>query len=33
MGTAERINSSQRTLPYVEIMDYILRDGEQTNGV
>ena len=33
MGTAERINSSQRTLPYVEIMDSTLRDGEQTNGV
>ena len=33
MGTAERINSSQRTLPYVEIMDSTLRDGEHTNGV
>ena len=33
MGTAERINASQRTLPYVEIMDSTLRDGEQTNGV
>lgn len=33
MGTAEHINSSQRTLPYVEIMDSTLRDGEQTNGV
>ena len=33
MGPAERINSSQRTLPYVEIMDSTLRDGEQTNGV
>ena len=33
MGTAERINSSQLTLPYVEIMDSTLRDGEQTNGV
>ena len=33
MGTAERINASQRILPYVEIMDSTLRDGEQTNGV
>ena len=33
MGTAERINASQRTLPFVEIMDSTLRDGEQTNGV
>lgn len=33
MGTAERINASQRTIPYVEIMDSTLRDGEQTNGV
>ena len=33
MGTAERINTQQRTLPYVEIMDSTLRDGEQTNGV
>ena len=33
MGTAERINASPRTLPYVEIMDSPLRDGEQTNGV
>ncbi len=33
MGTAERINASPRTLPYVEIMDSTLRDGEQTNGV
>ena len=33
MGTAERINASKRTLPFVEIMDSTLRDGEQTNGV
>jgi len=33
MGTAERINASQRIFPYVEIMDSTLRDGEQTNGV
>ena len=33
MGTAERINASQRILPFVEIMDSTLRDGEQTNGV
>lgn len=33
MGTAERINTSQRILPFVEIMDSTLRDGEQTNGV
>lgn len=33
MGTAERINTTQRTLPVIEIMDSTLRDGEQTNGV
>ena len=33
MGTAERLNASQRILPFVEIMDSTLRDGEQTNGV
>ena len=33
MGTAERINASGRTLPFIEIMDSTLRDGEQTNGV
>lgn len=33
MGTAERINGSSRILPFVEIMDSTLRDGEQTNGV
>ncbi len=33
MGTAEKINSYQRILPFVEIMDSTLRDGEQTNGV
>ena len=33
MGTAERINSYKRILPFVEIMDSTLRDGEQTNGV
>ena len=33
MGTAEGINSYRRILPFVEIMDSTLRDGEQTNGV
>ena len=33
MGTAEGINSYKRILPFVEIMDSTLRDGEQTNGV
>ena len=33
MGTAEGLNSYHRTLPFVEIMDSTLRDGEQTNGV
>ena len=33
MGTAENLNSYHRTLPFVEIMDSTLRDGEQTNGV
>jgi len=33
MGTAEKLNAYQRTLPFVEIMDSTLRDGEQTNGV
>ncbi len=33
MGTAERINAAPRQLPYIEIMDSTLRDGEQTNGV
>ena len=33
MGTAESLNSYHRTLPFVEIMDSTLRDGEQTNGV
>ena len=35
MGTAQQINEStySRTLPFVEIMDSTLRDGEQTNGV
>lgn len=33
MGTAERINASHHTIPYVEILDSTLRDGEQTNGV
>ena len=33
MGTAEKLNTYQRTLPFVEIMDSTLRDGEQTNGV
>lgn len=35
MGTAEQINhtSHHRTLPFVEIMDCTLRDGEQTSGV
>ena len=33
MGTAESINKYKRVLPFVEIMDSTLRDGEQTNGV
>lgn len=33
MGTAEKINTYKRILPFVEIMDSTLRDGEQTNGV
>ena len=35
MGTAEQINrpSYHRTLPFIEIMDCTLRDGEQTSGV
>jgi D-citramalate synthase len=33
MGTAEHLNNYQRTVPFVEIMDSTLRDGEQTNGV
>ena len=35
MGTAEQINhtSHHRTLPFIEIMDCTLRDGEQTSGV
>lgn len=35
MGTAQQINETayRSTLPYVEIMDSTLRDGEQTNGV
>ena len=30
---AEKVNTYQRILPFVEIMDSTLRDGEQTNGV
>jgi len=33
MGTAESLNTYKRILPFVEIMDSTLRDGEQTNGV
>ena len=33
MGTASQINEYKRTVPFVEIMDSTLRDGEQTNGV
>jgi len=33
MGTAQQLNSYQRIVPFVEIMDSTLRDGEQTNGV
>jgi D-citramalate synthase len=33
MGTAEKVNTYQRMVPFVEIMDATLRDGEQTNGV
>ena len=30
---AEKVNTYKRILPFVEIMDSTLRDGEQTNGV
>ena len=30
---AEKVNTYHRILPFVEIMDSTLRDGEQTNGV
>ncbi len=30
---AEEVNTYQRMVPFVEIMDATLRDGEQTNGV
>ena len=30
---AEKVKTYQRILPFVEIMDSTLRDGEQTNGV
>jgi len=33
MGTDEHLNGYKRTVPFVEIMDSTLRDGEQTNGV
>ena len=33
MGTASQINEYKRAVPFVEIMDSTLRDGEQTNGV
>ena len=33
MGTAQQINGYRRMVPFVEIMDSTLRDGEQTNGV
>ena len=33
MGTDKHLNGYQRTVPFVEIMDSTLRDGEQTNGV
>ena len=33
MGTASQMNEYQRTVPFVEILDSTLRDGEQTNGV
>jgi len=33
MGTDERISEYKRAVPFVEIMDSTLRDGEQTNGV
>ena len=33
MGKAETINTYKRIVPFVEIMDSTLRDGEQTNGV
>ena len=33
MGTAEHMNEYKRSVPFVEIMDSTLRDGEQTKGV
>ena len=33
MGEKQQVNSYHRILPFVEIMDSTLRDGEQTNGV
>ncbi len=34
MGTAEKLNTSAKShLPFIEIMDCTLRDGEQTSGV
>ena len=33
MGTAQQINAYHRTLPFIEIMDSTLRDGEQTSTV
>ena len=33
MGEKQQVNSYRRILPFVEIMDSTLRDGEQTNGV
>ena len=35
MGTPQQITDEtyRRVLPFIEIMDSTLRDGEQTNGV
>ncbi|MGN0069475.1 MAG: alpha-isopropylmalate synthase regulatory domain-containing protein [Prevotella sp.] len=33
MGTSQQIKSRNLTMPFIEIMDCTLRDGEQTSGV
>ena len=33
MGTAEQVTRKSVSMPFIEIMDCTLRDGEQTSGV